>query len=112
MAAAAITKTKDAALNTQSTIASHNRYGGKFEYGNIAIVGSYVSGGVAITFPDFKKVKVLLCENRGGYMYEYDSTNKKLIVRTCAVSNAAGVVVQATVSLSALSNIPYVAIGY
>jgi len=103
---ATITVTKDAGLNLQSTITAHEAYGGKFEFGKLAFTGDYDTDGVAITFPNFRNAKTVLVTPVNGYLIEWDEANSKLIFWA-----SVGVQVANTVSLAALTAVPYVAIG-
>ena len=110
----ALTKTRDVAFGVQSSLQNALAMGMKLEVGEMAFDSEYATGGEAITFPDMpRKIMAVVIQPKGGYVFDYDRTNAKVIVYGQA-SNVLGALTQiaASVDLSALSNVPYQAWGY
>lgn len=110
----ALTKTRYTIFQSDSSLQNALARGQKFEVGTFALDSEYATGGEAITFPDMpKQVMAVIIQPKGGYVFDYDITNGKVIVYGQA-SNVLGALTQiaASVDLSALSNVPYVAYGY
>lgn len=107
----AAVKTKSVNHNTNTSLLSGRMH---IEVGTIALDSSYPTGGEAITFNGFTPVAVM-CQSMGGYVFSWDTTNEKLMVYWADYDGAAdGVLVQFTNAgdLSALSAIPYIAVGF
>lgn len=110
----ALTKTRYTIFQTQSSLQNALARGVKFEVGTLAMDSQYATGGEAITFPDMaRQVMAVIIQPKGGYVFDYDIDNKKVIAYMQS-SNVAGALTQVASSsdLSSLSNVPYVAFGY
>ena len=114
----AASKTSDVRLNTNRTFGSALSRGAGFDTGTIALDSSYPTGGETLAF--FNNTTLVMCQPRGGYVFDYDITNSKLkalLVASqpiAAQSTEMSVLVEAsnTKDLSALSDIPFVAFGW
>lgn len=83
----------------------------------IAFDSSYATGGEALTYRDLgfsQRPDVVIVESKSGYVFEYDSTNEKLLARWGDNDNAADgplVEVPAATNLAAITGVQVVAIG-
>lgn len=108
-------KTKDATLR-EPTVQQLLARGGKIEFGTYAFDSEYATGGEALDFTAVGwKANPVICifEPKGGYVFEYDRANGKVMAKG-QTSNAVGALVEIAVStdLSALSDVPYLALGW
>jgi hypothetical protein len=84
--------------------------------GTIAFDASYPTGGEAWDMSALMPVslKAVFIENKSGYVFEYDYTNKKVIAYYCDYSTGTDAVmieVANTVDLSAVTGVRFMAIG-
>jgi len=84
--------------------------------GTIAFSASYPTGGETFDLSNkVPKLKVVLIENKSGYIFEYDYANKKVKVYYCdydAAGDGALIEVANATDLSALTGVRFMAIGY
>jgi len=113
----AASKTPDSNYNINASMISALGSGMKMETGTIALDNSYPTGGESLTF--FANTKFVMLSNKGGYVFDYDLTNEKIIAYyadngyTVATSTVTPLVqFSSTGDLEALSDIPYFAIGW
>ena len=82
--------------------------------GVLAFDGSYPTGGESVTdiTKKFETCFRIICDNRLGYLFEWDKTNKKLLVYQ-TVDAVAGTrsEVTNTADLSALTGVSFIAVG-
>lgn len=110
----AITKTMEARLETNSDIKSFIARGGNMEFGTIAFDSSYPTNGEAISF-GIANVSIVIVAPAGGYTFEYDSSAGKIKAYYgdySSTSDGALTEVANATDLSALTAVPYIAIGY
>lgn len=82
--------------------------------GTIDFDSSYPTGGEAISLP-LNEVKGMLIENKAGYVFQYDRTNKKILAYYAdydAVADGALIQVPDTTNLSALTGVAFLAWGW
>jgi hypothetical protein len=81
--------------------------------GTIAFDATYPSGGEAIDLGGNETVEIMLCAPSGGYVYLWDKANQKLLVYYGDNNNAADgpLIENATADISALTAVPFLAIG-
>lgn len=82
--------------------------------GTIALDSSYPTGGEAIDVSGNERLEIVLCSHSGGYSFDWDQNDQKLIayyVDNNAAGDSAQIEVPNTTDLSALTAIPFVAIG-
>lgn len=108
----ALTKTINTGVGVQQSLQGMLARGMKIEFGEIAMDSSYPTGGEAITFPAFKSVAAVFIQPKGGYVFDYDIDNAKVLAYYAATSANPFNQVSNTADLSALSNVPYLAIGF
>jgi hypothetical protein len=101
-----------------ATATAHNTYdiGGtaKMYVGTIAFDASYPTGGEAIDLGSNERLDIVLCPNNTGYQFSWDAANQKLLVYVGDNDNAAdapGAQVANTTDLSALTAVPFLAVG-
>ena len=110
-------KTTDSSYNNNTSMASAVSKGLQWESGTIALDTSYPTDGEALTI--FNNTKFVYLSNRGGYVFDYDLTNSLIIAyqtdnqATVASATVTPLLeVDDTTDLSALSDIPYFAVGW
>ena len=104
--------TQSVKYNTNYSINSAVARGLKIQHGTIALDDSYPTGGEAVEFGF--DADVVICPVSGGYTFGWDSTNQKLLAYYAdydAAADGALIQVAAETDLSALTAIPYIAIG-
>jgi hypothetical protein len=113
----AASKTVNVSFNTNASMASALSKGLRFEFGTIALDSEYPTGGESLTI--FANTEAVVCQPRGGYVFDYDKANSKLLAYQSDNGNsvASGTVtplvqVAASTDLSALSDVPYIAFGW
>ena len=110
----AVTKTTSASLNTNKSLNSFLARGGGFDTGTIAFDSSYISnGGESLTF--FNNTKGVFIQPKGGYVFDYDITNSKVIVyygNYDLGSDGVLIEVPTGTDLLGLSAVPYFAVGW
>lgn len=82
--------------------------------GTIDFDSSYPTGGEAISLP-LSEVKGMLIENKAGYVFSYDRTNKKILAYYADYDAAAdGALIQVAdkADLSALTGVAFLAWGW
>ena len=111
------TVTWDTDQGSQVALQAQLSKGLKVGYGELAFDNSYPTGGESTTF--FNNTKIVLFQPQGGYVFDYDATNEKVLVYRCDNGDtvASGTVtplvqVSNTADLSALSDVPFVAFGF
>jgi len=104
-------KTKSVNHNTNTSVLSGRLH---IEVGTIAFDSAYPTGGEALTFEGFTPVAVMI-QSSAGYVFSWDTTNNKVIAYYADYSTGTdGVLIQVAngVSLSSLSAVQYIAIGF
>lgn len=110
----ALTITKEPAQNTNYSLESVLARGLKMEFGKFTPDTSWLAAGEAMSF-GFTPTLVLI-ENKGGIVFEYDYTNSKMLAYYAdydAVADGALIVVPDTTNLSVIcADTRYVAYGF
>lgn len=80
----------------------------RFSRGTIAFDSSYPTGGESFTAADIalKNIDFIDITAKGGYVFEFDYTNNKIIVYSGALAQVAD-----TTDLSALTGVRFLALG-
>lgn len=101
-----------------AVVATEIRRGPTKRIGRLAFDNSYVTNGEPVTPAQLgfenDALDVILIEPSGGYTFEYDHTNQKILVRYGDNNNAADgplIEVPNATDLSALTDVRYVAFG-
>lgn len=104
-------KTPAVQLNTNADLQSFLARGGKMEVGTFAFDSSYPTGGEAMTF-GFTPATVIV-PSFGGYVFSWVS-NKLIAYYADYDATGDGVLIQVAnaTNLSALTAVPYIAIGW
>lgn len=108
----ALTFTKNSRLN-QNTILGASARGARIEYGTVAFDSQYATGGESVSLPGFKEIVYLAAGPKAGYVFEFDQENSKLkVLEVSGATSDVLVQVASSSDLSALTSVPYLAIGY
>jgi hypothetical protein len=86
----------------------------KLYTGTIALDASYPSGGEALDVSSNERLDIVIAGPNSGYVFEWDAANQKLKAMYADYSNGSdGVLIEVpdTTDLSAVTAIPFVAIG-
>lgn len=109
-----LTITKDPHMNTDFSLQSALARGMKLEIGKFTPDNSWLAAGEEMSF-GFTPVAVFI-ENKGGYVFEYDYTNSKVLAYyadyDAAADGALIAVIDTTDISSACANTRYMAIGF
>ena len=103
-------------LNTNLRMVSGLSKGLKFGFGTFAMDSEYATGGESLTI--FNNTECVICQPRGGYVFDYDITNSKMIAyeandgTVAASTQSALKQVASSTDLGALSDVPFIAIGW
>ena len=88
----------------------------KIMYGTFDFDSSYPTGGEAMDLSnEFKEVLWVLMTPNSGYVFQYDKAAKKILAYWYdydATADGAAVEVTAATNMSAVVNVPFIAIGY
>ena len=105
-------KTPEPHLATAKRIRDISDWGAKIEWGTYAFDDEYATGGEAFTTEGFKSVTGVFFQPKGGYVFDYTGSNK--VIAYGQASNVLGALTQiaASVDLSALSDVPYMIVGF
>jgi hypothetical protein len=111
----ALTITREAGQNLSYTLQSNLARGLKMEFGKFTPDNSWLAAGEEMTF-SFNTPVLVVVENKGGIVFEYDYTNEKMLAYYADYStttDGALIVVPDTTDLSTIcANTRYVAYGF
>lgn len=83
-------------------------------WGTIALDASYPTGGEALDVSGNESFDIVLCTHNGGYSFDFVKSSQKLIAYYADNNNASDgpqIQVPDTTDLSAITAIPFIAIG-
>lgn len=86
--------------------------GGHLYIGELALDASYPVGGYVIDLPANQRIEILMTDSHGGYAPHWDRSAQKLQVqRTGGALSSALAEVAGGTNLSAVTGVPFLAIG-